>query len=652
MKKTIRLFTVFLMIVFFSNLLLSRETEYSKKSDSLILLLPQASDTSRVKILTELCWEFSYNNPDLALKYGNEALTLAEKLNFKQGLAAANNRVGIVYDVTGKYDKALEHYKTALHYSFLINNQKSIASVLNNIGLIYWNLGDYNRALESYFKSLKVFEEIKNEKGIANTLNNIGLVYWDNKQLDDALRFQEQALEARKKNNDDYGIGASLTNIALIYHDKKEYQKALEYFQLSITQKEKNKDEYGLGIAYKGIAASYESFGNTQEALKWFEKALGKKQEVNDKYGIGSSHLDMSGIYMRAKKYDIALQHLEEAKRIGEEMKSFKLLYKVYEGMANCYNKKGNYKLAYEYHKKHSIAYDSMFNEQKSKQISELQTLYETEKKEQEIVLLNHENEIKDLELKKKNLQLGWFGFGSLTVLLILGILYQRYRIRQQKLLQEEREKQQQVRLKAIIETQEQERSRISKDLHDGIGQLLAAAKINLSAVEEELVSVPSFEKDKFEHSGRILNEAISEVSSISQQMMPRVLREEGIISGIDNLLCKTLGKTHVNYQFQHFGFNGRLPENIEVGLYRIVQELVGNVIKHSKANEVSVQLSKAKNHLVLTVEDNGVGVPTDLGKRGMGLDNIASRAEAMHGNFHFESKPGNGTISTVRIPV
>jgi len=626
--------------------------ENSAKTDSLLKLLPTAKDTLRAKILTELCWEFCYNNPEQALQYGNEALEISTALNYKSGLAAANNRIGIVYDVTGKYDKALSHYKTALEYSYEIDNKKSIASVLNNIGLIYWNLGDYNRALDNYFKSLKVFEEIKNEKGIANTLNNIGLVYWDDKQLDKALQFQQQAIDARKKINDEYGVGASLTNIALIYHDKDEYDKAIEFFNQSIAQKEKNKDEYGLSIALKGIAATYEAKGNTTEALKYFEKALVKKKEVDDQYGLASAHLDISGIYIRAKKFDTALEHLNAAMKIAETLNSFKLLYKVYGGMALCYNGKNDFKNAFLFQKKYSAAYDSMFNEQKSKQISELQTLYETEKKEQEIKLLNRENEISTLQIKRKNLQLSWIGGGSLIILLTLGILYQRYRIRQQKLLQEEKEKQQQVRMKAIIETQENERTRISKDLHDGIGQLLAAAKINLNSFEEDLTGLKQKEKEKLDHSTRILNEAISEVSSISQQMMPRLLRENGLIPAVDSLLDKTLGKTHIQYQFQQFGINGRLAENVEIGLYRIIQELIGNIVKHSKANEVSVQLSKAKTHLVLTVEDNGVGMPDNLSNRGMGLDNITSRAEALHGNYHYESEKGKGTISTVRIPI
>jgi signal transduction histidine kinase len=320
--------------------------------------------------------------------------------------------------------------------------------------------------------------------------------------------------------------------------------------------------------------------------------------------------------------------------------------------MALVNSKLGNYKEAYEYMKKYAAVYDKVFNEEKSKQFSELQTKYETEKKEQAIAILNRDNEIQQLQLKRKNLLLIFIGIGSVIILLIMGILYQRYRIKQQKLLQEEKVKQQQLRLKAIIETQETERSRISKDLHDGIGQLLAAAKINLSAFDDKLIDMNTENREIFEHSTKILNEAITEVSSISQQMMPRTLREGGLLPAVENLLDKTLSKTNIKYNFQQISWNDRLAENIEVGLYRIMQELIGNITKHAHATEINVQLTKTKKNIILTVEDNGIGIPKDLKNRGMGIDNIISRAELLGGIYHYESENGSGTISTIRIPI
>jgi len=160
-----------------------------------------------------------------------------------------------------------------------------------------------------------------------------------------------------------------------------------------------------------------------------------------------------------------------------------------------------------------------------------------------------------------------------------------------------------------------------------------------------------SINKDKLNHTASILSNAITEVSIISQQMMPRTLRENGLISAIESLLENTLSKTSIKYKFQKVNLNGRLPENVEVGLYRIAQELIGNIVKHSGASEVIVQLTRTQKNILLTIEDNGKGIPKVIHKRGMGLDNVKSRAETLTGNFHYESEIGKGTISTIRIP-
>jgi signal transduction histidine kinase len=624
----------------------------NNKVDSLSKLVNDSKDTSQVIILNDLCFSLYSSKPELALEYGLKAIKLGKEINYKRGLATAYNRVGIVYDVTGKYEDALQNYSIALLINNEIGNEINAAGVQNNIGMIYWNKGDYAKALEYYFKSVKVLEKLGNDKMLANVFNNIGLIYDEAKQLDKSLEFHEQALALRRKIDDKYGISASLSNLALLYNDSKEYDKALQFYNESLTYKEALNDDYGLGIVYKGLASVYENLDNSEKAIEYYEKAIEVKKKVNDQYGLGSTYLGLAIVYYGNKDFVTASKYYTAAKDVAEKINSNKLLYKTYNGMALVNNQLGNYKEAYEYMKKHATVYDKVFNEEKSKQFSELQTKYETEKKEQAIAILNRDNEIQQLQLKRKNLQLTLIGIGSIIILLIMGIFYQRYRIKQQKILQDEKVKQQQLRLKAIIETQETERNRISKDLHDGIGQLLAATKINLSAFDDKLIEMNAENREIFEHSTKILNEAITEVSSISQQMMPRTLRESGLVPAVENLLDKTLSKTNIKYNFQQISWNGRLAENIEVGLYRIMQELIGNITKHARATEVNVQLTKTKKNIILTVEDNGVGIPKDLHNKGMGLDNITSRAESLGGFYHYESEKGFGTISTVRIPI
>ncbi len=648
MKLLNTIFFTTILFLFYSFVISAQNS----KIDSLSKLLNDNLDTIQVRILNDLCFSLHPSNPELALEYGLKAIKIAKELNYKKGLATAYNRVGIVYDVTSRYKEALENYNIALLLNNEIGNETNAAGVLNNIGMIHWNKGDYAKALSYYIKSAETLEKIGNENMLGNVYNNIGLIYFDTKEFDKSLKYFQDALALRKKNNDQYGISATLSNIGLLYNDKEDFEKSLEFYYESLKYKENLNDVYGLGIVYKGIAENLKDLNRNEEAIEYFNKAIKIKIEINDQYGLASSYTGLGFTYYNLKDYKTSGQYYLQAKEVAEKIKSDKILYKAFQGLASVNYTLGNYKQAYDYLKKSSSTYNKVYNEEKSKQISEMQTKYETEKKEQAIAILNRDNEIKQLQLNRKNLQLILIAITSFIILLIVGILYQRYRIKQSKLLQEIREKQQQERIKAIIETQEAERNRISKDLHDGIGQLLAAAKINFSSFEDELVEVGKEKKELFEHSTKILNEAITEVSSISQQMMPRVLRENGLIPAINNLLEKTLSKTNIHYNFQQVGWNGRVSESIEIGLYRIIQELIGNVVKHAKATDITILLTKTQKNIILTVEDNGIGMPKNLKKRGMGLDNIASRAESLGGIYHYESTQGEGTVSTVRIPL
>jgi signal transduction histidine kinase len=162
-------------------------------------------------------------------------------------------------------------------------------------------------------------------------------------------------------------------------------------------------------------------------------------------------------------------------------------------------------------------------------------------------------------------------------------------------------------------------------------------------------------EKETFTQTSSLLDESINELRSISHQMMPRALAELGLLPALEDLLEKAFGHTDIRFSFEHHRLEGqRFPEHIEVSLYRITQELINNIIKHSGAKAVSVQLLKTPSHLVLVVEDNGKGFRFEdqANRNGIGLMNINSRAKALNGEVNYAPSPQQGTVATIRIPV
>lgn len=200
----------------------------------------------------------------------------------------------------------------------------------------------------------------------------------------------------------------------------------------------------------------------------------------------------------------------------------------------------------------------------------------------------------------------------------------------------------------AILSAQEEERERIARDLHDGVVQQIGSVLLRARII---LTKLNLINKKEAVDLLKSLENSNEDLRIISHQMMPRTLKELGIVSAIDDLLNKSLGFSKIDFVFEHFNIEARIDKKYEILLFRVLQELINNIIKHSKANNVNIQLFKTKEALVLLVEDNGIGIDTSKSKNGIGLQNIFSRIGTVKGSVHFESNAKKGTLVTVKIP-
>ena len=234
------------------------------------------------------------------------------------------------------------------------------------------------------------------------------------------------------------------------------------------------------------------------------------------------------------------------------------------------------------------------------------------------------------------------------AILLIIGLMsfIGFLKTRKQHKIDQIRIEEQQKGLAAVIQAEEDERKRIAKDLHDGIVQQLGGLKLGLQKVFMDS------ETDESNKLVSILDDSAQELRELSHRMMPRSLNELGLIPALEDMLDNSLGNTAINFQFEHFGIKDRFEENIEIAIYRIAQELINNVIKHSQANKVNVQLFKTAGDIILIVEDNGKGIDSAQHTSGIGLLNISSRLDTINGKVNFEPSPENGTLATIKIPL
>jgi len=277
------------------------------------------------------------------------------------------------------------------------------------------------------------------------------------------------------------------------------------------------------------------------------------------------------------------------------------------------------------------------------------------DKENEKLARVNAEEEAKrkiaELRIANRNKWIIGITFGSLSLLFLALFIIQRNKQKAKTELQTKLDKERQKGIKAVFESQEKERTRISKDLHDGIGQQLSGLKMAWDKISTKLNKSKVAEFEELILLTQILDETAIEIRDLSHQMMPKTLKEFSLAPAIEDMLGKSFKFSAIKYEFEHFGIkNDRFNEDIEVGLYRIFQELVNNIMKHANATQVTFQVFKNGNKLQLLVSDNGKGFTPQTSESGYGLANIKTRLATINGTCSVESKNGTTTRIVVEL--
>ena len=258
-------------------------------------------------------------------------------------------------------------------------------------------------------------------------------------------------------------------------------------------------------------------------------------------------------------------------------------------------------------------------------------------------------------EKDKKQNQLILFFCLFVFTLIIAWLLFSRNKIKQKEALNSEKLKNQKEQLKSVINTQEKERIRFARDIHDGIGQYFSALKFNISKFENEDKLSNDQKVLLFKNVMKLIDDLYHEIHNISFDIMPQILSIKGLIASLEELIEKINELSKISINLDVFEFNERLPQHVEIALYRIIQELLNNIIKYSQATHVNIQFTKHEKELNLLIEDNGTGFNTDTLKQsaGHGWKNIKSRIEMINGTIEIDSIPNRvGTTVIIYVPL
>ncbi|PQJ78670.1 tetratricopeptide repeat-containing sensor histidine kinase [Polaribacter porphyrae] len=609
----------------------------------------QESYNKKLELLHEKITENQYSQLD-SMKFYIEEIKKILKPKDSVWLSRYHSVLGVYYQQKGEYDKAKEQQFKALKIGENINNLLLKAKANQRLGVIYKNLGDFDVSMDYFFKARDL--SYQNKDTVTGVIANlmIGQNYWKLKKYKEALKVINNSVEiAESKNlNNDvlYSVYLEKGNMLLKFGKLDE---SLKFYIKTEKLINKTKHQEGIAIVYSNIGAIYFYKGNFNKAINYYKKSLRLAQEYQDKVTIGIAKMNIGEALYNMNQFNKSNKILNESLTLFKGLKDKLMLVDNYSYLYELETRRNNPKKALAYFKLKSVYKDSILNENNLNKISSLEVKYETAEKEKQITEQKLELQTQKTTIaSQRTTQL--LLVAGLGFLILVGLLfYNRNKAKQKQALQQAILEEKEKGFEAVLKASEDERKKISKDLHDGIGQEMAALKMAINHVRDN-------EKDKNQKEAldKIYNncsKSADEIRNISHQMMPRTLLESGLIEAIADLLKSTFNYSDIHHKFEYFEINERFDERIEISLYRVAQELVTNIVKHSKATEVNVLLYKQENKLILLVEDNGVGMNND-NKKGHGVLNIKSRIDMINGTINYKPSSKSGTSATIIIPL
>ncbi|HEY9115783.1 MAG TPA: sensor histidine kinase [Bacteroidales bacterium] len=596
---------------------------------------------------------------DSATLYFLEVNKIAKKNQVDSTLAKVLVNQGYLADKRGNNQDCILYYDSAMVIFEKIKDTLGIVSVLNNKALLYEDRGDYAMALEFALESESLLSSGQNKFRHVAGLITLGNVYEKLKNYDSALAIYERTYKLSNELGFKGYANTSLSNIAVCYFRQEKFTESEIALKKAINYSIEIDDKAGLARLYSNIGIIYRHQDKNELAFQSYLKALQIAEELNDSLRMISIFNNLGVINKKEKKYEQAINYYQKSLSIAQKINSKNAIRKAYGNLASLYGEKGDYKNAFTNLTLASAWQDSVLNEEKVRAIEDMQAKYESEKKLAQIKALQDENRIKELEKKSIRTERNTtMGISVTAVFLLLVILYYfRMKARKNRIIDAQRIQQLEDEKKllsaqSIIVGQEKERKRIAQELHDGIGVLLSTASIHFSVVSKTAQNKKTIEM--LNKAEMLLKQAGGEVRKISQNMMPVVLSKFGLLEALEDMFEKLdeLEDIEVNANFS--GSEQRLPENMEIMLYRVIQEMVNNTLKHAQAKTIEFSCKKSDETIVIDYKDDGKGF--DLEKlphnKSLGVFGIKSRVDFLKGKLQVNTAVGKGTHYQITIPV
>lgn len=623
------------------------------------IILHYNEDTAKINLLIHHAILLYDDQPDSAIILCNLALQKSIQSGYREGIIKSFNQLGVTYDNRGDVQSSLQCYKKALQYISKNEHKSYVLDTYEGLSQGYINKGQYDSSAYYQFEEMEEFsrDSILSYKNKIDVYNSISTFWkWMDRESEKALYYLDKTRDLIVRNNDTNAWARYCFEKANIYANNEHWDSATYYCMQAITlstrlKKKKLQREATLGM---GTIFLYPKNRDIKRATLWINHAIILFKQANDKEGLLRAYDYLGEAHIYAHKYP-------EAKKIMQficvQSKLDSISYDFAEAhlyLALLYKQGGEFPEAFAELNIYRKMHDSLYNKAKAQTIYQLDTKYRVAEKDKTLA----ENQLlifsQQAKLKEKNLWINSISIGLLLLTASLILLYRNYKHKQsiakgklnamqqkQAIILQEKEID---LLKAMMRGEEEERKRIARELHDGIGGMLAAIKMNLVVLKPDKQKTDA----DIETIVKIVENTANEVRRTSHNLMPEVLTkyrlDHAIIMYLENMQIPS--QLQVDLQFH--GDLHKLNKQVELIIYRIIQELVQNIIKHSKATKAEIQITQFENNVSIVVEDNGIGFEPDEKNSGLGLQNLQFRVKALQGDIFIQSN--KGSLTTIFI--
>lgn len=651
--------------------------------DSLLRLIEhESNDTLRIKYFRDLGFLHTKRSSEMAKTYFRQAIALGNKIHEHLYTTSSYVQLGILYSNLGQSDSAAYFLREAKKQAEIEKSNADLwMGYYQGEGIYHKHKGEYKLALVSYMKGVEWSKGPGQEISQAGFFINIGNVYKETGALQDAILYELKALKLFEQLDNIRGMAYCYQNIGDIFIKLEQYEDAFRYLQMAAPLKAKLGDKKALGSLLEGMGLTTFGMGEYTKALSYAEQAVSTYRDLQLKQKMTGGYLLISKIYRATGKSNLADKYLSlasnESDSLGNEALSESIAAEKlnvgapsqlpvdtmatlnhiqtiinksnnsgdsnriatgYQTLSVYYARHNNFEKAYENLKKYYTLQNSMTGGEVQLQIKELETRYQVEKKEKQILLLQKDKAVAAARMQEQRFLL----IGALSLALLVAVisflLISRSRIIQ--------------RSKRLLEM-EKIRNHIARDLHDDIGSTLSSIQL--------MGSVALKNKADGKYVKEYLEKIVDNSKRMSVSMQDIVWAINPVNDGLDKMILRMkeyaaerLEPLDIIYQFTlgEKTEDVKLPLHQRKDLFMMYKEIINNAVKYSDCNLMQIYFALHEHHLKLSVDDNGKGFDMEKYCSGNGLNNMRVRAKQMNALINIHSEIDKGTTISLSIPL